>query len=131
MKRISLLLIIAGILAACTPTITSIKMRTARYERISPKNIKIYFNETDLKIEYKELGFIVANTHLGFPNMIGLDAALFIAMGARPFGNQTYSKELDKLLDKASSMGANAIVIKSIDRVASGISIAAVAIRTL
>jgi len=131
-KVLSFLILVCLLLAACSPAVTTIKMRqTSRYSKVAPDDIKAFIDEKQVKGKYRELGFIVSNSHAFFPIITGIETCIAILANARAWDNHAYSKEIRFMLEKASKMGANAIIIKQINRVSSGISFAGVPIRLL
>lgn len=129
-KTLLLVAVCLVVISSCSPVVTTISLKSNRYEKVAPEKIAIFGRAEDVPGKYKELGLVVANTHLGYPIITSIESMIFLMAQIKPFANHARTKEMDKLLLKASEMGANAIIINNIARVQSGISIAAVAIRT-
>ncbi len=84
------------IISGCS-TGTAIRIGDAQYPPTNPKNVKVYLDPNNIKLEYEEIGVVSAEKTAGWT-----------------FTNVSEEDVIEILVKKAASIGADAIILQQL-----------------
>jgi hypothetical protein len=116
-------------LVACAPAVSVVRAPAAQ-PAAPPERVRVYLDEADAPARYRELGLVLANTHVFVPVNFYLDTFIAIAAQRLPSGNQVCTPVWRALVRRAARLGADGLIIKTVYKSGNLLSIAGVAIRS-
>ncbi len=121
---------LTGLGSGCAPAVAVLRTGVPAGPPRAPSRVRVYMDETSAPAGYRELGMIIANTHIFIPVNFSLDTHIALAAQRLRSGNQRDTAVFRALLRQAALLGADAVIIKGFNKVDMHLTISAVAIRT-
>lgn len=125
---------VAGLLvvlsSACAPVTAVVRSpATPTLQPTHPSEVRIYHAAADVPGGYRELGLVVANTHVFVPVMLNLDTAIAERAQLVRAGDLSDHPVLHALVRRAAALGADGVVVTGLFHSGTTFSLSGVAIR--